>query len=555
MLLSKIFKQRISLFLLALGLTIFNISCKLNYQFNGDIRKQLEEDSSTVIYFKKDSTSPVAFTKLYRIGGNYTAADLPNMYSQDVWNMNPGYDLGGWKIETSSISNARNLEIDATGYVSSFYLSSKSITLFGDGYLPSTRTPYTIVLSKEKLNPASPYLYSPKEFDYYTTIDAQGTTNTNTNVLSLLPSIPGFYDPSSGSDYNDDSIDPSGNTVIQVKYRRKDNISISVEDSTLTPAYSKSYSSGVFEAPVAYDPPPTRAGYTISGWKQILGTEETVIANLPATYPAYNYEYNPVWQPILVTYTVKHNRQNTNLSSYGLYEYETKHGYTGSNTEAVAKNYEGFTAQTITQETIAGDGSTEVIVKYDRNAYNLRFNPNDGTGIAGPLQLFTYGVTEALTANTTLGFTRTGYSFRGWATSAARADAGTIDYADGANYTIGASDVELYAVWEANEISITIDVPAGEDVGIEVVTSDTSPGNVTFYARYMNADGTYGDYVSASDGYTFNWFYTDNGIGTPECTDPSWSLTLGPGLYRISLIATKAGVPSGGTVQIRITGD
>lgn len=51
-------------------------------------------------------------------------------------------------------------------------------------------------------------------------------------------------------------------------------------------------------------------------------------------------------------------------------------------------------------------------------------------------------------------FARSGYSFLGWATSAA----GPLAYADGANYTMGETSATLYAAWGAGE-GISADVP------------------------------------------------------------------------------------------------
>ena len=55
-------------------------------------------------------------------------------------------------------------------------------------------------------------------------------------------------------------------------------------------------------------------------------------------------------------------------------------------------------------------------------------------------QTFTYGTAQALTANT---FTRNGYVFVGWATSAA----GNAVYQNNENFLIGTKDVTLYAKW------------------------------------------------------------------------------------------------------------
>lgn len=545
MLFSKVFNNKI-LNLQILLLSLFFLSCSVDSEFNGDINKEMEEGISTVVYFKKDATSPVSFTKLYKIGKDYSASDLPSMYSSDVWDMYPGYDLGGWKTD----DYVANLETDANGYVTSFHMTPRSITLYGDGYLASSRTPYTIVIQKERLSPVSPYLYDPKEYEYFTTITAQGTTNTNTNVSAHLPSIPGFIDPSSGTDYMDDNINAAGDTIIYVTVRRKDNILITVQDTTGTPAYVKSYGPGVFEAPVVYDPAPARDGYTISGWTQITpGTlEETTIASLPETYPAYNYEYNPIWQPMQVSYTVVHKLQNTDLSTYTVDTTETKSGTTDTQTAATARSYTGFgLASPVVQENINGDGSTEVEINYNRIRYSLFCDGNGGANSSGneSLEYYCYyGKPKMIPSNE---FERSGYTFKGWARTKARADAGTIDYGENADYIIGAGNATIYAVWQPNAIEITISLPDEDGITIACETTDTD-----VILKAVHADGSLAD----PSEYTFNWFYTADGIGSPQCTDNTWTIartTLGTGTKQISLIATKDGIPSGGTIQLDIS--
>lgn len=73
------------------------------------------------------------------------------------------------------------------------------------------------------------------------------------------------------------------------------------------------------------------------------------------------------------SYTVIHWLENADDDGYSYKESETKTGTTGATTTAPAKSYQGFTAQTITQETIKGDGSTIVSVKYKRNVYEVKF--------------------------------------------------------------------------------------------------------------------------------------------------------------------------------------
>ncbi len=72
-------------------------------------------------------------------------------------------------------------------------------------------------------------------------------------------------------------------------------------------------------------------------------------------------------------YTVIHWQENANDENYSFKESEPKTGTTGEETKAAAKRYEGFKAQTVEQQTIAGDGSTIVNVYYKRNAYTITF--------------------------------------------------------------------------------------------------------------------------------------------------------------------------------------
>ncbi len=76
-------------------------------------------------------------------------------------------------------------------------------------------------------------------------------------------------------------------------------------------------------------------------------------------------------------------------------------------------------------------------------SYTVAFNANGGAGTMAD-EAFTYGASKALTANA---FTRTGYTFGGWATCAT----GSVVYTDGqtvSNLTaIAGGTVMLYAVW------------------------------------------------------------------------------------------------------------
>lgn len=82
------------------------------------------------------------------------------------------------------------------------------------------------------------------------------------------------------------------------------------------------------------------------------------------------------------------------------------------------------------------------------NTYTVVYNANGGTGTTTNSS-HTYETSKALTTNS---FSKFGYNFRGWATTLERAQAGTVDYADGASVknltTTHQGIVNLYAVWE-----------------------------------------------------------------------------------------------------------
>ena len=111
---------------------------------------------------------------------------------------------------------------------------------------------------------------------------------------------------------------------------------------------------------------PTRNGYTFDGWYDADGKPVTTVSET-ATVTAH-------WKANSETkYTVIHWQENANDDEYSSMDIEKKTGATNSTTNAKAKSYSGFTAQAITQKTIAGDGSTIVNVYYKRNVYDVKF--------------------------------------------------------------------------------------------------------------------------------------------------------------------------------------
>lgn len=114
---------------------------------------------------------------------------------------------------------------------------------------------------------------------------------------------------------------------------------------------------------------PARPGFSFEGWYEESGKQFTFGSPLTS-----NITLTAHWKSNTSTkYTVIHWQEKADESGWSLHETETKTGGTGAQTAAASKSYPGFTAQTITQQTINGDGSTIVNVYYKRNVYDVKF--------------------------------------------------------------------------------------------------------------------------------------------------------------------------------------
>lgn len=114
---------------------------------------------------------------------------------------------------------------------------------------------------------------------------------------------------------------------------------------------------------------PARPGFSFEGWYEESGNRFTFGNQLTS-----NITLTARWESNTSTkYTVIHWQEKADESGWSLHETETKTGGTGAQTAAASKSYPGFTAQTIMQQTIQGDGSTIVNVYYKRNVYEVKF--------------------------------------------------------------------------------------------------------------------------------------------------------------------------------------
>ena len=223
----------------------------------------------------------------------------------------------------------------------------------------------------------------------------------------------------------------------------------------------------------------------------------------------------------------------------------TKTGYTFggyySGTNGGGTQY--YTASGASAKACDLTGATTLYAKWTANTYSVKYNANGGSGTMSNSS-HTYGSSKALTANA---FTRTGYDFAGWATSAS----GAVVYSNGQSVsnlssTQGAT-VTLYAKWTAN--TYTINYNANGGAGTTASSSHTYDAS-----KNLTANGF------TRSGYRFLGWSTSNTATSATYTDKasvknlatSGSITLYAVWQKVYVIQVKsningaAGVLTGG---------
>ena len=176
----------------------------------------------------------------------------------------------------------------------------------------------------------------------------------------------------------------------------------------------------------------------------------------------------------------------------------TRTGYTFAGWATDADGDVAYTnGASVSNLTTTADATVTLFAKWTPITYTVTFNANGGDGNPMANQAFTYDVAQDLSACT---YTRTGYTFAGWATT----PDGAMTYNDEESVnnltTTADATVTLYAKWTANTYTVTLDRQGGG--GQESVTatygSDMHPLNP----------------VPSRIGYEFVGYYTEvNGGG------------------------------------------
>ena len=259
---------------------------------------------------------------------------------------------------------------------------------------------------------------------------------------------------------------------------------------------------------------PTWNSPTVSGYALKNDSDATVTYDMLDKYfPPSNYVRNGS-----ATYTVvyqklyKHTVRYVNGSTGASIGNCTTDGKAGQSYSITAPNITGMTPTKSTITGTIGNGDTSETVYYYPKVYTVTYDANGGSGAPGS-QTKEHGQTLTLSSQTP---TRYGYSFLGWSRSATSASA---SYAPGGSYTSNYNST-LYAVWDPNRFTVTLNANGGSFGGITTLTkfygtSLTLPSEIPTRSGYVflgwsaNAKASSASYTAGSN-FTLNGNYICN---------------------------------------------
>ena len=184
----------------------------------------------------------------------------------------------------------------------------------------------------------------------------------------------------------------------------------------------------------------------------------------------------------------------------------------------------------------AANGETATLyARWGKDTYTVHFDANGGNGAMAD-ESFWLGIPDTLTPNA---FTRTGYTFAGWATTAD----GDVAHGDGALVTnlmeTANANVNLYAVWSPNHYQVRFNSGSG--------TGSMPNQTITYDAATALSANTF-----AKTGYHFvGWATEADGEAVYDDCDEALNLAAGEGDI-VDLYATWA--PNGYTVVFDANG-
>ena len=397
-----------------------------------------------------------------------------------------GYTFAGWN--DSELLNGKIIEeVTTTDVGDKEYFAV---------WTANTNTPYTVEHYKQNLT-----------LDGYELVDTDNLTGTtDTNINAVAKDYVGFTENTETNlRVPSGVISGDGSLVLKLYYDRNIyNIELETNEGTINSGNVTSYIYGI-GATLPTDV--TKPGYTFEGWYDSELLNGSSIEKI-TTADVGDKEYFAKWTANDDTpYIVEHYKQNLSLDGYELVDTDNLIGTTGTNIEAIAKEYIGFTENTetnlrIPSGIILGDGSLVLKLYYDRNIYNIELETNEGTINSGNVTSYVYGIGAILPTDVT----KIGYTFNGWYVKNAENEFVGDKVTKVSDTDTG--DKKFYAYWIINKYVVTF--KDGENIKksetVEYL-SDATPPELTKPGYTLSWDG---DYRAVTEDRIINAVWTAN---------------------------------------------
>ncbi|HRX57997.1 MAG TPA: MBG domain-containing protein, partial [Eubacteriales bacterium] len=257
-----------------------------------------------------------------------------------------------------------------------------------------------------------------------------------------------------------------------------------------------------------------RTGYVLAGWTDLLsGTDIALGETIPAIDQTYFLVANWEFATYDVTYETGTAAAVGNMPADQTdIAYTTVFGVSALTPTRAGYTFAHWTTTDITGaatnfdegETFEMPANAVVLTAvWTPNISAVSYHANGGEGGAYQEGLYATDTVVTVAGNT---FTRPGYRFTGWSTTAN----GAVAQQPGNTFVMGGAAVDFYAQWQQEFYTVTYIVTGGTGEGLDGETP---------YATYTNL--AYGDAMPtpddpASDGYTFDGWTTEIPATVPE---------------------------------------
>jgi uncharacterized repeat protein (TIGR02543 family) len=342
-----------------------------------------------------------------------------------------------------------------------------------------------------------------------TSVPLNTTTSRSVNLTGLTTNTKYYFrlvchDSGGGDIYGDTFFFTTG-TTYSITYDSNTAI------SGLVPIDSSLYSASESANIRGNENSLVKTGYSFSGWTELANGSGTVYSpsNTATIAMSQNRTLYAKWTATTFPVVFDSNTATSGSMSNQTYTAGTALALTSNGFSKTGYAFAGWATTsggTVTYsdaQSLTLYETSTVYAKWTAQNYSVTFDSNTATSGTMSNQSFTAGTGQALTTN---GFTKTGFTFNGWATTSG----GAVVYSNTASITIY-SDITLYANWASNS-DWRIDYDGNSNTGGTIPDFQSVTRTLPIATRTNSG-------ALARTGYLFDgWNSNSGGTGTPYAT-------------------------------------